>query len=78
MTTVLLILLCLGIASAIVFSLMKSKKIADKDGNNVPDVIDKTIKDVKETFAVVEKVVKNVTKPSSENKSTKKSTSKKK
>jgi hypothetical protein len=78
MTTVLLILLGLVIAGAIVFFLMKSGKIADKDGNNVPDVIDETIKDVKETVAVVEKVVKKVTKPSTENKPTKKATTKKK
>lgn len=78
MTTVLLILLGLVIAGAVAFFLMKSGKIADKDGNNVPDVIDETIKDVKETVAVVEKVVKKVTKPSAENKPTKKATTKKK
>jgi hypothetical protein len=87
MTTVLLILLGLVIAGAIVFFLMKSGKIADKDGNNIPDVIDETIKDVKETVAVVEKVVKNITKPSAkkpevksptEKKPTKKATTKKK
>lgn len=87
MTTVLLILLGLGIAGAVVFFLMKSGKIADKDGNNIPDVIDETIKDVKETVAVVEKVVNKVTKPTAkkpavksptEKKPTKKATTKKK
>ena len=46
MTTVLLILLALVVAGAIAFFLMKKGKIEDKNGNNIPDVIEEKIEDV--------------------------------
>ena len=60
MTTLLLILLGLGIAGAVVFFLMKSGKIEDKDGNNIPDVIDEKIESVKEVVNEVKARVKRV------------------
>lgn len=60
MTTVLLILLALGIAAGVVFFLMKSGKIEDKDNNNIPDAIDKKVEQVKEVVADVKQVVAEV------------------
>lgn len=60
MTTVLLILLGLGIAAGVVFFLMKSGKIEDKDNNNIPDVIEKKVEQVKEVVAEVKEVVAEV------------------
>jgi methyl-accepting chemotaxis protein len=60
MTTLLLILGALAIAGVIVFFLMKSKMIEDKDGNNIPDVIDEKIEDVKETVKEVKVRTKRV------------------
>jgi hypothetical protein len=87
MTTVFLILLGILIASTVTYFLMKSGKIQDKNNNNIPDVVEETIKDVKETVAVVEKVVEKVKKSTTkkaepkkvtEKKPTKKATTKKK
>lgn len=63
MTTVLLILLALGVTGAVVFFLMKTGKIEDKDGNNIPDVVEKKIEDVKEVVTEVKEIVEKVTKP---------------
>lgn len=60
MTTVLLILLALVVAGAIAFFLMKRGKIEDKNGNNIPDVIEEKIEDVKEVVKVVKERVKRV------------------
>jgi hypothetical protein len=60
MMTVLLILLALGVAGAVVFFLMKTGKIEDKDGNNIPDVIEEKIEDVKEVVKVVKERTKRV------------------
>ena len=62
MTTVILILLALGIAAGVVFFLMKSGKIEDKDNNNIPDVVEKKVEQVKEVVAEVKEVVAEVTK----------------
>ena len=62
MTTVLLILLALVVAGAIAFFLMKKGKIEDKNGNNIPDVIEEKIEDVKEVVKVVKERVKRVVK----------------
>jgi hypothetical protein len=51
--TVLLILIALVVAGAVTFFLMKTGKIEDKDGNNIPDVIEEKIEDVKEVVNVV-------------------------
>jgi ElaB/YqjD/DUF883 family membrane-anchored ribosome-binding protein len=53
MTTVLLILLAPIVAGAVAFILMKKGKIKDKNGNNIPDVIEEKIEDVKEVVNVV-------------------------
>jgi len=60
MTTVLLILLALVVAGAIAFFLMKRGKIEDKNGNNIPDVIEEKIENVKEVVKVVKERVKRV------------------
>ena len=60
MTTVLLILLALVVAGAIAFFLMKKGKIEDKNGNNIPDVVEEKIEDVKEVVKVVKERVKRV------------------
>jgi hypothetical protein len=62
MTTVFLILLALVVAGAVVFFLMKTGKIEDKDGNNIPDVIEEKIEDVKEVVSEVKEIVEKVTK----------------
>lgn len=36
------------VAVALIFALMKFGKIEDKDGNNIPDVVDEKVKKVKE------------------------------
>jgi uncharacterized protein HemX len=60
MTTVFLILGALILAAGIVYFLMKSGKIEDKDGNNVPDVIDNKITEVKEVVEEVKVKAKRV------------------
>jgi hypothetical protein len=60
MTTLLLILLALAVVGAVIFFLMKTGKIEDKDGNNIPDVIDTKIEEVKETVNEVKVKVKRV------------------
>jgi len=60
MTTVILILGALVIAGAVVFFLMKSGKIEDKDGNNIPDSVEKKVEEVKEAVVEVKKRVKRV------------------
>jgi hypothetical protein len=60
MTTVLLILLALVVAGAIAFFLMKKGKIEDKNGNNIPDVVEEKIKDVKVVIEVVKERAKRV------------------
>jgi gas vesicle protein len=60
MMTVLLTLLALVVAGAVVFFLMKTGKIEDKDGNNIPDVIEEKVEDVKEVVKVVKERTKRV------------------
>ena len=47
MTTLLIILAILVLGTGITFILMKTGKIEDKDGNNIPDVIDQKVEKVK-------------------------------
>lgn len=63
------IILGLAIAAGVVFLLMKSGKIEDKNGNNVPDKLEPVIEEVKE-------VVKKVKKAAGEVKPVKKSAKK--
>ncbi len=60
MTTVLLVLAVLAGAAGITYFLMKSGKIEDKDGNNIPDVIDNKIEEVKEVVEEVKVKAKRV------------------
>ena len=60
MSTLLLIILSLVLAGGVAFLLMKTGKIQDKDGNNIPDVIDEKVEDVKETVNEVKERVKKV------------------
>ena len=60
MMTVLLILIALVVAGAVTFFLMKTGKIEDKDGNNIPDVVEEKIEDVKEVVNVVKERAKRV------------------
>ena len=58
----LLLLLVVAVAVGVVFIMMKNGKIEDKDGNNIPDVLEKVVEDFKVEVAIVEDVVKKVTK----------------
>ncbi len=60
MTTVLLILAVLSGAAVVTFFLMKSGKIEDKDGNNIPDVVDNKIAEAKEVVEEVKVKAKRV------------------
>jgi hypothetical protein len=71
MNTIILVLVVLAAAAGVTYFLMKKGKIADANGNNIPDVIEKPIEEVKEVVkktaakakkvaAVAEKVVKEV------------------
>ena len=48
------------IAVAVIFALMKFGKIEDKDGNNIPDVVDEKVKKVKEVANEVKERAKRV------------------
>lgn len=63
------IILGLAIVAGVAFLLMKSGKIEDKNGNNVPDKIEPMVEEVKE-------VVKKVKKAAGEKKPAKKSAKK--
>jgi ABC-type Na+ efflux pump permease subunit len=63
------IILILAIVAGVVFLLMKSGKIEDKNGNNIPDKLEPVIEEVKE-------VVKKVKKAAGEVKPAKKSAKK--
>ena len=57
------IILGLAIAAGVVFLLMKSGKIEDKNGNNVPDKLEPMVEEVVEAVKKVKKTVKKVTEP---------------
>jgi hypothetical protein len=48
------------VAVALIFALMKFGKIEDKDGNNIPDVVDEKVKKVKEVAKEVKERAKRV------------------
>jgi hypothetical protein len=60
MTLLLIILAVLIIGFGVTFFLMKTGKIEDKDGNNIPDVIDVKIEETKEIVEDVKVKVKRV------------------
>jgi F0F1-type ATP synthase membrane subunit b/b' len=47
MNTLLIIFLVVLLGGAVTFLLMKTGKIADKDGNNIPDAIEDTAQEAK-------------------------------
>jgi hypothetical protein len=57
------IILGLLIAAGIAFLLMKSGKIEDKNGNNVPDKLEPMVEEVVEAVKKVKKTVKKITEP---------------
>lgn len=56
MSTFLIIVAVLAIGGAFAYFSMKSGKIADANNNNIPDVIEEKIEDVKEVVVKVKKV----------------------
>jgi hypothetical protein len=57
------IILGLLMAAGVAFLLMKSGKIEDKNGNNVPDKLEPMVEEVVEAVKKVKKTVKKVTEP---------------
>ena len=55
MGTILIIVAVLAIGGAFAYFGMKSGKIEDKNNNNIPDVIEEKIEDVKEVAVKVRK-----------------------
>lgn len=76
MMIAILVVLALAIAGGATFFLMKSGKIEDKDNNNIPDVVEKKIEDVKEVVKEVKQVVEKVTKPATKKPAAKKTAKK--
>jgi hypothetical protein len=60
MTTFLILLTILLVGALVIFTLMKTGKIEDKDGNNIPDVIDTKIEETKEIIHEVKVRAKRV------------------
>jgi F0F1-type ATP synthase membrane subunit b/b' len=58
--SILTIMAVLTIFVGIVYVLMKTGKIEDKDGNNIPDVVDNKVKKVKEVAKETKARVKRV------------------
>lgn len=56
------VLLVLAIAAGVTFLLMKSGKVKDANNNNIPDVVEKPIEEVKEVVKKVKKVAKKAAK----------------
>ena len=52
-----LVIILLVLAAVATFILMEKGKIADKDGNNIPDVLEDKVAEVKDTVKKVKKVV---------------------
>ncbi len=48
MSTLLLVVIVLAVAGGITYFLMKKGKIQDANNNNIPDVVEKPIEEVKE------------------------------
>jgi len=62
MNTILFILGGITILVGVIYYFMKSGKIADKDGNLIPDVVEDAVEDVKKTAKEVKARAKNVAK----------------
>jgi gas vesicle protein len=62
MKAILIILGLVAIAAGVVIYFVKKGKIADSDGDLIPDVVEDVVDDVKETAKEVKKRAKNVAK----------------
>ena len=62
MKLVLILLALVAVAYAVGRVLIKKGKLADEDGNNIPDVVDKRVRRVKEEATDVVKATKTVVK----------------
>lgn len=51
------VILILAVIAGVAFLLMKSGKIEDKNGNNIPDKLEPMIEEVKEVVVKVKKAV---------------------
>jgi hypothetical protein len=60
MDTILIILGVVAVAAGVVIYLVKKGKIADSDGDLIPDVVEDAVDDVKETAKEVKKRAKRV------------------
>lgn len=60
MTSLIIFLSLIAVATLAVFILTKTGKIEDKDGNNIPDVVDNKVKKVKEVAKETKARVKRV------------------
>lgn len=80
MSTLLLVVIVLAVASGITYFLMKKGKIQDVNNNNIPDVVEAPIEEVKEvvkkTTAKAKKVAKVVEEVANEVKAKKPATKK--
>ncbi len=56
------VILILAVIAGVAFLLMKSGKIEDKNGNNIPDKLEPMVEEVKEVVKKVKKAVEE-TKP---------------
>ena len=62
MDTILIILGVVAVAAGVIVYLVKKGKIADSDGDLIPDVVEDAVEDVKETAKEVKARAKNVAK----------------
>ena len=68
----LLLLLVVAVAVGVVFIMMKNGKIEDKNGNNIPDAVEKVAEDFAIKVEVVKEKVKKATKKPAAKQTTKK------
>lgn len=60
MNTILIILGVVAVAAGVIYYFMKSGKIADSDGDLIPDVVEDAVEDVKKTAKEVKSRAKRV------------------
>jgi hypothetical protein len=66
MSTFVIIVIALAVAGALTYLLMKKGKIQDLNNNNIPDVIEEKVAEVKETATNLKNDVKAKTKKAKE------------
>ncbi len=62
MSTLAIVVIVLAVAGGVTYLLMKKGKIADANNNNIPDVVEEKIEDVKKAVEVVKETTKAVKK----------------